>query len=317
MESGGVSLVVHEDDAPAASTAPVPAPVPSVPAAPEVVPAAPEVVPAAPEVAPAVDSEKPVILCKEYPRAAGEKPWPKNLPPKPTHPPVSIVTPTYNRRKFIPWLMECIRDQTYPKERIEWLIFDDGSDKILDVIEPYMKEFNIRYFYSDKKMNIGIKRNKLNDEARGSVIVTMDDDDYYPAERVQHAVFMLAAKKVEIVGSTRNHLYFTDDATIWGVGPYNPNHATFGTMAYTKSYVKKHRCDETVIYAEEMSFTDKYSVPLAQLDPMKVMLVMCHSENTFNKNKLRENPSDVVKKTTLKLKNFVRNAKQREFYAAA
>lgn len=249
--------------------------------------------------------------------AAAAPEWPKNLPAKATHPPVSIVTPTYNRRKFIPWLMECIRSQTYPKERMEWLIFDDGSDKIYDVIEPYIKELNIRYFSSDKKLNIGIKRNRLNEEARGHVIVAMDDDDYYPPERVAHAVHTLNSKKVEIVGSTRNTLYFSDDATIWEVGPYNPNHATFGTMAYTKSYVKKHRCDETVVFAEEMSFTDKYSVPLAQLDPMKVMLVMCHSENTFNKNKLRETPSEIVRKTGMKLKTFIKNAKQREFYASA
>jgi len=245
------------------------------------------------------------------------KPWPLDLPKSPAQPPVSIVTPTYNRRKFLPWLMECIRAQTYPKERIEWLVFDDGTDKIADVLAPYMKELNIRYFSSDEKLNIGAKRNRLHKEVRGDIIVTMDDDDYYPPERVSHAVMTLIGKKVDICGSSKNHLFFSDDGGIWEIGPYATYHATFGTMAYTKAYLETNACDETVTHAEEVDFTKRYSNTLAQLDPMKVMLVMCHKENTFSKNKLRESPPPHMRKTAFKLKTWIRSAKQREFYASA
>jgi hypothetical protein len=243
--------------------------------------------------------------------------WPAGLPKKATHPPVSICTPTYNRRKFIPWLIECIQNQTYPKERIEWLVFDDGSDKIEDILAPYMKSMNIRYFSADSKQNVGVKRNKLNFEARGDIIVNMDDDDFYMPDRVAHAVNMIVSRKANIAGSSRNNLYFSDDGSIWECGPYWPNHATFGTMAYTKDYAKTHLCDETVTYAEEVEFTKKYTEPLVQLDPLKVMLVMCHSENTFNKKKLRDSGSQALRKTNLKLTNFVRSAKQRDFYKTA
>ena len=47
---------------------------------------------------------------------------------------VSIVTPTYNRRKFIPQCVAGIRAQTYPLDRIEWLVYDDGTDKIADLL---------------------------------------------------------------------------------------------------------------------------------------------------------------------------------------
>jgi len=43
---------------------------------------------------------------------------------------------------------------------------------------------NIRYIHEKEKQNIGYKRNRLNREARGAIIVAMDDDDYYPPERV-------------------------------------------------------------------------------------------------------------------------------------
>jgi glycosyltransferase involved in cell wall biosynthesis len=240
--------------------------------------------------------------------------WPSNLRNVSHQPPVSIVTPTYNRRRYIPALIQYIKAQTYPAERIEWLVYDDGSDKIRDLLEPHMIAMNIRYFASDIKLNIGVKRNFLNNAARGSVIVCMDDDDYYMPERVSHAVQTLLAKRVEIVGATRNHLYFCDDGSIWETGPYGPNHATFGTMAYTKKYVNSHACDETITHAEEVSFTKEYSEPLAQLDPMKVMLVICHPENTFSKSKLREKPTPFMRKSGMKLTNFIRKADTRRFY---
>jgi len=243
--------------------------------------------------------------------------WPHTLSKSTAQPPVSIITPTYNRRKFLPWLAECIKAQTYPRERMEWLVFDDGTDKIADVLAPYMKDLNIRYFSSEEKLNIGAKRNRLHREARGDILVVMDDDDYYPPERVSHAVITLLGKKVEICGSSKNHLYFSDDGGIWEIGPYAPYHATFGTMAFTKKYTESNVCDETLAYAEEVEFTRRYTSPMAQLDPMKVMLVMCHSDNTYSKDKLRTNPPATMKKTALKLRNWIRVAKQRDFYASA
>ena len=243
--------------------------------------------------------------------------WPGNLPISTEFPFVSILTPTYNRRKFLPWLMECIRQQTYPKERMEWLVFDDGSDPILDLLQPHMKSMNIRYFSSEEKCNIGVKRNKLHAEARGEILVVMDDDDYYPPQRVAHAVKKLLVTKLDLVGSSRNQLFFSDDASIWEVGPYGKYHATFGTMAFRKKLVLQTKCDEFVTFAEEVSFTKKYTIPLAQLDPTKTMRVMCHRENTFNKNTLRNENSPVVRKTNLKLHTFVKSKEQREFYSNA
>ena len=57
---------------------------------------------------------------------------------------VSICTPTFNRRPFIPFLIKCIAAQTYPKSRIEWIIIDDGTDPISDLVEAID---NVKYFY--------------------------------------------------------------------------------------------------------------------------------------------------------------------------
>ena len=67
---------------------------------------------------------------------------------------VSICTPTYNRRMFIPNLIKCFQAQTYPKELMEWIIIDDGTDPIKDLVENHPL---VKYFQYDKKMTLGKK----------------------------------------------------------------------------------------------------------------------------------------------------------------
>jgi cellulose synthase/poly-beta-1,6-N-acetylglucosamine synthase-like glycosyltransferase len=54
---------------------------------------------------------------------------------KPYFPFVSVCTPTFNRRPFIPYMLDCFRNQDYPMDRMEWVIVDDGTDSIKDLID--------------------------------------------------------------------------------------------------------------------------------------------------------------------------------------
>ena len=230
---------------------------------------------------------------------------------------VSVLTPTYNRRRFIPSLIECFKQQTYPMSHIEWIILDDGSDKVGDLFEQ-AGLVNVRYYSEAVKLNIGAKRNKLNALVKGTIIVCMDDDDYYPPERISHAVDELTINtKYNICGSSELYLFYSDNKTIYKMGPYSSNHATNGTFAYRRSYPETHKYDETVTYGEESSFLNNYSVPMLQLDPFKAQLLMSHSENTYDKTRLRTQNSPVFKLTNLKLEHFIKNEKLCEFYRDA
>jgi glycosyltransferase involved in cell wall biosynthesis len=247
-----------------------------------------------------------------------------------TYPFVSVITPTYNRKRFIPYLIECYKLQTYPKEHMEWIILDDGSEPVKQFFDNLALP-NIRYYYEEEKQNIGYKRNKLNKLAKGEVIIAMDDDDYYPPERVYHIINMFKKyPKHELAGSSEIYMYYSDIKTIYKLGPYNPNHATNGTMAWKSSYAKSHNYDETVTHAEESSYLEKYKHPMVQLDPYKTMLVMSHSENTFDKKKMREpriikdsegkeyeEENPFVKRTNMKIKDFIKEKNLREFYSTA
>lgn len=234
---------------------------------------------------------------------------------------VSVLTPTYNRRRFIPWAIKCYEAQTYPKDRMEWIVLDDGTDSVADLFDPnVVKILNLRYIRLDsqEKMLIGAKRNLLHKEAKGDIMIAMDDDDYYHPDRVHHVVQKFEQNpSIQLAGSSEIYIYYSDIKKIYKFGPYGPNHCTNGTMAVRRQYATTHLYDETVTHAEEKSFLEGYKNPMIQLDPFKVMLVLSHTENTFDKKKMRDQVSPFVKSTNFKIKDFIRPSDIRNFYANA
>lgn len=242
-----------------------------------------------------------------------------NKKPDAAFPFVSVLTPTYNRRKFIQAAITCFKNQTYPQDRMEWIILDDGTDKVKDMFDNSGIP-NVRYHAIDgEKLKIGAKRNRINELATGDICVCWDDDDYYPPDRVRKAVTTLRSvpnKRVPVVGSSQLYLYFTDRDQIWSIGPYNPNHCTNGTMAYWRSYFGEHRYDDDADKAEEAKFMDQWKTPVIQLKPEDTMLVLCHAHNTFDKRKLLEQQNPTMKKVAIKMRQLVKDKSLSDFYLA-
>jgi glycosyltransferase involved in cell wall biosynthesis len=227
------------------------------------------------------------------------------------YPIVSVCTPTFNRRPFIPTMFECFRNQTYPKDRIEWIIVDDGTDRIKDLVESSGIS-QIKYFELPKKVSLGEKRNYMHSKASGSIIVYMDDDDYYPPERISHAVEKLMDNREALcAGSSEIYIYFKHIKKMIQFGPYGPNHATAGTFAFRAELLKQTRYQDHAAVAEEREFLKGYTIPFVQLDPMKTILCFSHEQNTFDKRKLLDNPHpDYVKESTKKITDFIRFDKE-------
>jgi len=225
------------------------------------------------------------------------------------YPLVSVCTPTFNRRPFIPTMFECFRNQTYPKSRIEWIIVDDGTDKIKDLVDAANIP-QIKYFELPNKIPLGEKRNYMHTRAIGSIIVYMDDDDYYPPERISHAVERLLDNKEALcAGSSEIYIYFKHIQKMFQCGPYGPRHATAGTFAFKAELLKQTKYENHAALAEEKAFLKNYTIPFVQLDPMKTILVFSHNHNTFDKKKMLENlHPDYCKESPKKVEHFIRNA---------
>ena len=235
----------------------------------------------------------------------------KTHPSKNALPFVSVCTPTFNRRPFIPTMLECFRNQTYPKHRMEWIIVDDGTDRVGDLIETANIP-QIKYFDLSKKMTLGAKRNFMHEQSRGSIIVYMDDDDYYPPERVEHAVEKLTTHPEALcAGASEIYIYFKHIQQMYQFGPYGPNHATAGTFAFKRELLKQSRYDDHAALAEEKSFLKNYTIPFVQLDPLKCILVFSHEQNTFDKRTLLDNPHpDYVRPSPKTVDMFIRGGEK-------
>lgn len=219
---------------------------------------------------------------------------------------VSVCTPTYNRRPFIPTLLKCFRHQDYPKDRLEWVIVDDGSDGVEDLLLAANIP-QIKYVRLPAKVPLGEKRNIMHRHAKGDLFVYMDDDDYYPPQRVSHAVEVLQANpRALCAGSTILFIYFKHLDKIMQFGPYGSNHATAGTFAFRRELLADTAYDNAAVLGEERAFLKNYTVPFVQLDPRKVILVFSHAHNTFDKKTLLVDPSKtIVRESPLLPTDFV------------
>ena len=225
------------------------------------------------------------------------------------YPLISICTPTFNRRPFIENMFNCFRNQDYPKDRIEWIIVDDGTDKIKDLIVASDIP-QIRYFEIEKKMFLGEKRNYMHKHVRGSIVVYMDDDDYYPPNRFSHAVERLQSNPEALcAGSSEIYVYFKGMNKMIQCGPYGPNHATAGTFAFKTKLLEQTKYEDHAALAEEKAFLKDYTIPFVQLDPLKSILVFSHEHNTFDKRKMFDQKQDpkYFKESSKTVDTFIQN----------
>jgi len=226
---------------------------------------------------------------------------------------VSVCTPTFNRRPFIQAMIECFNHQDYPKNRIEWIIIDDGTDKIEDLVIDIPQ---VKYFKYDKKMSLGQKRNLMHDKSSGDILVYMDDDDYYPPDRISHAVQRLLENPHALcAGSSIIYIWFKHINKMWQFGPYGPNHSTAGTFAFKRELLKISRYEDNAALAEEKAFLKNYTIPFVQLDPLKTILCFSHQHNTFDKKKLLDMPNHQFSKPVeLTVEEVVKDKKLLNFY---
>lgn len=218
---------------------------------------------------------------------------------------VSILTPTRNRRVFIPQLLRCFRQQIYPLDRMELVVLDDGEDSVEDLLTAVP---GVRYVRGELDQPIGLKRNRLAAEARGEILVHMDDDDYYPRSRVSEAVRGLSRGEAQIAGASAMYIYCIFPQRLGQSGPHGPGHATANTFAYTRRYLDSHRFDDGVRRGEEPGFTDGFSAPMVQLPAASTVLMISHNSNTVDKTSL------ILRPVPYRLKDLVDCRTSLSFY---
>ena len=203
-------------------------------------------------------------------------------------PTVSIVTVTqYARKECLVNLAMLIQQQIY-KNIVEWVIVEGSpvqADALVNAELIWALPINIpiRYIPFQFNQHLSDLRNTGNDAAHGAIIVCMDDDDYYPPTRVSHAVYRLVNSAALIAGCSNAFLYFYASGQFFQFHSFGKTHSTNNCMAYKRAYLEKHAHAPGLDKAEESSFTNGFTEPMEQLDPMKTIVISGHHANTVDK----------------------------------
>ena len=204
---------------------------------------------------------------------------------------VSIVTITQlSRSNCLYILYELILSQTYTNI-LEWVIVEgsrneiDGEQNRINIQylqDNHTLDFKIVYVpYSNQKLSD--LRNLSNDTCKGDIIVCMDDDDYYPKERVKHAVEQLEKSEYLLAGCTDVYLYDYGWDKLYKCTGFHSYHSTNNVLAYKREYLINHRYDPGLSMGEEAGFTNYFTEPMVQLHARKSIIVSCHTSNTVDK----------------------------------
>jgi glycosyltransferase involved in cell wall biosynthesis len=188
-----------------------------------------------------------------------------------------------------------IQRQTYKNIR-EWVIVEGSqkksdADKNKENIKQFIAEikpqvnFTINYIeHSGRKL--GGLRNLGNESCNSEIIVCMDDDDYYPPERVEESVNKLTNSKCLIGGVSDVYLYDFFLDRLFKFKGFMEYHSTNNCMAYKKDFLLTHKHDPEIEVGEERSFTFEFTSPLVKFDSRKTIIAISHDFNTFNKREL-------------------------------
>lgn len=97
-------------------------------------------------------------------------------------PVISVIIPTWNRESFIRTALDSVFAQTYPEERLEIIVVDDGStDGTREILEGYGQRI---YCIYQENRGIASARNAGISGARGDIVTFLDSDDVYISGRI-------------------------------------------------------------------------------------------------------------------------------------
>jgi hypothetical protein len=112
-------------------------------------------------------------------------------------PPISIITPTYNRKNLIEIAFHNLLATDYPQNKIEWIVIEDNEktphmagEKIMN-FQLQVPQLQIKYIPIEGRMTIGEKRNHAIENSSHDIILFMDDDDHYPSTSFRRRVAWL------------------------------------------------------------------------------------------------------------------------------
>jgi glycosyltransferase involved in cell wall biosynthesis len=211
-------------------------------------------------------------------------------------PKVSILTPLYNRNKWLPMMLANINNFDYPKEKLEWYILDskDGDEDVRLIPDEFTKKniqdlihpVKLRYEYIDRKFTIAEKRTYLSKNMTHPWFANMDSDDIYIDCYLKYSIKLCKKNKVGLCGSPQMiFIYPHLDYRITAIECQAKRQMHEATMVGTKKYLRSMnyytKNDEK---GEGASLVDGNEANVVKSECALQMICVCHNTNTCGKD---------------------------------
>ena len=203
------------------------------------------------------------------------------------YPQISVLTPTFNRSKFLPLFIHNLKQQTYPHNKIEVIIDDDGTEPFTDNIQGLQLDLypmKLIYHRTKKKRTIGEKRNNLVKISTSKFLINMDDDDIYNPAYIEYSYNTLKDGKYGLVGS--NAMIFCYPEKEFKTTSIQCEHKVQiheATMCYTKKYWKSMGEYEKNSKGEGVNMIQEQNKNVGLTEILLCMICVAHDGNTVDK----------------------------------
>jgi glycosyltransferase involved in cell wall biosynthesis len=193
--------------------------------------------------------------------------------------------PTRGRREFVLQSVLYFNRQDYPER--ELLILDDGIE---DLSRDLSGDPRIRYFRLSPGRSIGAKRNLGCQMARGSVIASWDDDDWYGPERLSVQMAPLLSGEAEMSALPVRVFFDLKKWEFWACSPELHRRLWFGDVAAGTLVYRRRVWERLAKYPDQSLAEDgmflreavRRGAKLVRVDRGRLFIYLRHGQNSWS-----------------------------------
>lgn len=209
-------------------------------------------------------------------------------------PTVGIITLTHNRKKWWQNMAENILRQKYPHEKLVWIVVDDSEsservDHQFSIFQSSYPKIVSQYVSFPKKQTIGHKRNvgvMHAIEKGATILMHMDDDDYYLSSSIVARLSWLNLNKSECIYSATLPMYdakrFISAINVPPLYLAPHERVSEASLAYTKTFWETKKFPTIDIAEGEEFLKDRISETL-EVMPDGILVAIQHGSNATSR----------------------------------
>lgn len=215
---------------------------------------------------------------------------------------ISVCTLTRNHRLVFPFCVNSLHNQSYPLDKIEWIVLQNGDEPIDDLIpktlKRKLKRFHIETLPSDHGKTLGELRNIAVKTSTESIVTFMDDDDIYFHTSILARVKAMIKYNVECVGCNRIGTYNLLEEK-GGIASDGKHMLSEATLLFKRSFWQERGFNSNEKTAESYGLLSGRQHRCLSVPYHFVILAMTHAVNTTGTLRLIEGKELLPLKTIL------------------